>query len=242
MLPSGNDMYSEDEVDSFREQLDDFSEKELEMAIMQAKKDILDELKEYQVVEFQEIKVAKEKVKPNIRKININVKDRVCSETTESLDKTYESEEDSTSHDYSESFEESTIDAKHSENTIPDVKQKPSLVDNSQISKILPKGTKTLQIMPKPPTKCFLVQHVTSKPNIESKHNSRLVHCLVRIEAVFRDIFAAVDVNKSSVPKDVLEEERVSRRMKEFNSRLGRTLYQTKEDFSNLKNLILKSH
>ena len=98
-LPPGNDMYADDEVESFREQLDHFSEKELEMAIMQAKKDIMDELKEYQVVEVQESKVAKEKVKPNIRKININVKDHVCSEATESLDESDETEEYSTSND-----------------------------------------------------------------------------------------------------------------------------------------------
>ena len=170
-LPSSSNMYADDEVESFREQFDHFSEKELEMAILQAKKDIMDELKEYQVVEVQESKVAKEKVKPNIRKININVEDRVCSEANESLDESDESEEESTSHDYSESFEESTIDAKHSENTMPDVKQKPILVDNSQISNILPTCTKTVQITPKPPTKCFLVQNVASKPNIESKDN-----------------------------------------------------------------------
>ena len=92
-LPSDSNMYADDEVESFREQFHHFSENELEMAILQAKKDILDELKEYQVVEVQESKVTKEKVKPNSRKININVEERVCSEDTEILDESNESEE-----------------------------------------------------------------------------------------------------------------------------------------------------
>ena len=46
---SRSEMYDVEEVESFKKVFDHFSEKELEMAILQAKKDITEELKEYQV-------------------------------------------------------------------------------------------------------------------------------------------------------------------------------------------------
>ena len=57
---AGTEMYDDDEVESFREQFEHFSEKELELAILQARKDILEELEDYQIIEVQKLKVTKE--------------------------------------------------------------------------------------------------------------------------------------------------------------------------------------
>ena len=72
-------------------------------------------------------------------------------------------------------------------------------------------------------------------------HMSRLTYYLNQIDKAFEDIFTAIDVNKHYQPKDIIEEERAIKRVKDFNCRLGRILYQSRQNFTSMNNMSLKS-
>ena len=83
------------------------------------------------------------------------------------------------------------------------------------------------------------VAEVTS-PNLRT-NKSRLSYSLDQLEKIFSDIFKSINVNKNYVAKDCLEKERAMKRVKDFTSRFGRTLYQTKQNYISLKNIVLRS-
>ena len=71
--------------------------------------------------------------------------------------------------------------------------------------------------------------------------NTRLDYSLNLIEATFNDIFVAIEVNSNYQPTDVVEEERSRKRVKDFTCRIGRMLYQTKQNYVTLKTAVTKA-
>ena len=69
----------------------------------------------------------------------------------------------------------------------------------------------------------------------------RISYSLDQLEKIFLDIFKSLNVNKNYVAKDSIETERAKKRLKDFTTRFGRTLYQTKQNYISLKNLMLRS-
>lgn len=77
--------------------------------------------------------------------------------------------------------------------------------------------------------------------NRKSDVNTRLEYSLGLIESTFRDIFVAIEVNSSYQPTDFIEEERSRKRVKDFTCRIGRMLYQAKQNCVTLKNAVTKA-
>ena len=77
--------------------------------------------------------------------------------------------------------------------------------------------------------------------NRKSDVNTRLEYSLGLIESTFNDIFVAIEVNSSYQPADVIEEERSRKRVKDFTCRIGRMLYQIKQNYVTLKNAVTKA-
>ena len=79
---------------------------------------------------------------------------------------------------------------------------------------------------------------ITSNTNTAKKSDvsSRLEYSLNLIEATFSDIFVAIEVNSNYQPRDIIEEERSRKRVKDFTCRVGRMLYQAKQNYITLKN------
>ena len=82
-------------------------------------------------------------------------------------------------------------------------------------------------------------QELTVAPSRETI--SRLEYSLTLIDKTFDDIFTAIDVNKNYLAKDAIEQERAKKRVKDFSCRLGRLLYQTRQNYTSLKNQTIKS-
>ena len=72
-------------------------------------------------------------------------------------------------------------------------------------------------------------------------NKKRLEYSLNVIDKAFSDIFTAIEVNANYQPKDVIEEERSRKRVTDFSCRLGRTLYQTKQNYLGLKTAVTKA-
>ena len=84
---------------------------------------------------------------------------------------------------------------------------------------------------------------ITSNTNTAKKSDvsSRLEYSLNLIEATFSDIFVAIEVNSNYQPSDIIEEERSRKRVKDFTCRVGRMLYQAKQNYITLKNAVTKA-
>ena len=84
---------------------------------------------------------------------------------------------------------------------------------------------------------------ITSNTNTAKKSDvsSRLEYSLNLIEATFSDIFVAIEVNSNYQPRDIIEEERSRKRVKDFTCRVGRMLYQAKQNYITLKNAVTKA-
>ena len=83
--------------------------------------------------------------------------------------------------------------------------------------------------------------HGNNENEIQHKNTKRLNYSLALIQKIFNDIFTSIDVNKNYQPKDLVEQERSKRRLKDFTSRLSRMVYQTKQNYTSLKYSITKS-
>ena len=81
----------------------------------------------------------------------------------------------------------------------------------------------------------------TSNRKSDVNVNTRLEYSLGLIESTFNDIFVAIEVNSSYQPTDVIEEERSRKRVKDFTCRIGRMLYQAKQNYITLKNAVTKA-
>ena len=72
-------------------------------------------------------------------------------------------------------------------------------------------------------------------------NRKRLEYSLNVMDKAFSDIFTAIQVNANYQPKNVIEEERSRKRLTDFNCRLGRMLYQTKQNYLSLKTAVTKA-
>ena len=72
-------------------------------------------------------------------------------------------------------------------------------------------------------------------------NRKRLEYSLNVMHKTFSDIFTAIQVNANYQPKDVIEEERSRKRLTDFNCRLGRMLYQTKQNYLSLRTAVTKA-
>ena len=72
-------------------------------------------------------------------------------------------------------------------------------------------------------------------------NRKRLEYSLNVMDKAFSDIFTAIQVNANYQPKDVIEEERSRKRLTDFNCRLGRMLYQTKQNYLSLRTAVTKA-
>ena len=81
----------------------------------------------------------------------------------------------------------------------------------------------------------------TSNRVSKSDVGNRLEYSLSQIESTFGDIFVAIEVNSNYQPTDVIEEERSRKRVRDFTCRIGRMLYQAKQNYVTLKNAVTKA-
>ena len=81
----------------------------------------------------------------------------------------------------------------------------------------------------------------TSNRVSKSDVSNRLEYSLSQIESTFSDIFVAIEVNSNYQPTDVIEEERSRKRVRDFTCRIGRMLYQAKQNYVTLKNAVTKA-
>jgi len=74
-----------------------------------------------------------------------------------------------------------------------------------------------------------------------SRTSDRITACLTQIEQTFDNIFAAISVNrKHYLPTNPLEQEKVTKRTREFVTRFGRSLYQAKQQYLSLRHAVTK--
>jgi len=121
-----------------------------------------------------------------------------------------------------------------------------------EISIISPKSPKKIVKKETPVriTSNRLEENKTQKPlnqshdgNVNAKINERLNGSLNQIGQTFENIFSAISVNERNyLPTNPLEEEKVNRRTKEFVTRFGRSLYQTKQQYLSLRTKVTKLH
>ena len=78
--------------------------------------------------------------------------------------------------------------------------------------------------------------NLTNEDSNETLNKKRLNYALNMISKTFNDIFSSIEVNKNYEPKDLVEKERTKKRLKDFNSRVSRMLYQAKQDYTALRN------
>ena len=164
-------------LESFREEFQSFSKSDLEAAVREARRDIEQELKQYQIYQTHEVTTKHQRNVSGFQETQIDSSDDDGDVGVSSI--TNVSEE-------SESV---------SENIAAEVKEE----------------------------------------------KSRLSYSLDQLEKIFSDILKSLNVNKNYVAKDSLETERAKKRVKDFTARFGRSLYQTKQNYITLKNVLLRS-
>ena len=82
---------------------------------------------------------------------------------------------------------------------------------------------------------------VTINGSNDKLNRKRLNYALNLISKTFDDIFSSIEVNKNYEPRDLVEKERTKKRLKDFNCRVSRMLYQAKQDFTTLRNRVNKA-
>ena len=164
-------------LETFREEFQSFSKSDLEAAVREARRDIEQELQQYQIYQTREV----------ITKHQRNVS----------------------------GFQETQIDSSDDDGDVG-VSSVTNVSEESE----------------------SVSENIAAEVKEEK---SRLSYSLDQLEKIFGDILKSLNVNKNYVAKDSLETERAKKRVKDFTARFGRSLYQTKQNYICLKNVLLRS-
>ena len=218
-------LFEEEELKSFREEFGHFSEEDLLLAIKQARLEIFEDLRNYQVID-----VITEKAVRSRPAASVSLPSRQVGK--EEVEEASTSEDLSDSEQSEDSYSQLSIKPAKTTKSRPEPSILKSQPKQNPVQTGLLKKTAQYKVSPK--------KQIANKS--EKTEKSLICRCFDQIDEIFNDIFAAVEVNLNYAAADVLEQERAARRVKEFNSRFGRSLYQAKQNLAMLRSVSLKSH